>query len=174
MSEVGSPLGLRSLAIDNPFLITPFRVTGYTNAEEMTSASPESAAYWYGEIEDQWVNIPQFNPAYSLAGAGQLMTPSDIAQFGAAMVPTSLAVLSKGERELLFTPMPEAPMGLAWNIDADDKGRLRWHHGGAIPGGRASIVVYPELDLSIALASNVMTIPGEVLQPSSDLADAFS
>lgn len=174
MSDVGSLFGLRSLAIDNPFIITPFRVTGYTNEEEMTSASSESAAYWYGEIEDQWVNIPQFNPAYCIAGGGLLMTPSDIAQFGAAMAPTSRAALSEEERDLLFTPITEAPMGLAWNIDADDKGRTRWHHGGATLGGRASIVVYPDLDLSIALASNVATIPSDVLQPSSDLADAFS
>jgi serine beta-lactamase-like protein LACTB, mitochondrial len=174
VSEVGSPLGLRSLAIDNPFVITPLRVSGYSTVEELASVSPDTAAYWSGAIEGQWANAPQFNPAYAIAGGGLLMTPSDTARFGAAMVPVSRSVLSQEEKDLLFTPIPEAPMGLAWRIDADDQGRLRWHHAGATGGGRASLVVYPDLDLSIALASNVATIPGDVLQPSSALADAFS
>lgn len=174
VSDVGSPFGLRSLGVDNPFIVSPLRVSGYTTVEEIASASPVSATYWYGDTDAQWVNPPQFYPAYCIAGAGLLMTPSDIARFGAAMVPESRAGATEAERELLFTPIPEAPLGLAWNIDTDDKGRTRWHHGGAILGGRASIVIYPELDLSIALASNVTTIPGDVLQPSSDLADAFS
>jgi CubicO group peptidase (beta-lactamase class C family) len=174
ISEVGSWFGLRSLAIDNPFVITPFRVSGYTNDEETTRVSRETAEYWYGEIEGQWAKIPQVNPASSIAGGGLLMTPSDTAQFGTAMVPASGATLGEEEREPLFMPIPEAPMGLAWNIDADEKGRARWHHGGATAGGRASLVVYPELDLSISLASNVATIPDDVLQPSSDLAGAFS
>jgi hypothetical protein len=35
-------------------------------------------------------------------------------------------------------------------------------------------VVYPDLGISIAFATNVATVPTNVLDPSSELADAFS
>ena len=66
------------------------------------------------------------------------------------------------------------PLGLAWRIDTDGKGRPRWHHAGATLGGRANLLLYPDQGLSIAIASNVMATPGNVLQPSSDLADTFA
>lgn len=76
---------------------------------------------------------------------------------------------------MLFTPLTKTPpMGLGWRVDEDGKGRRRWHHAGSTLGGRASLVVYPDLGLSIAFATNVMTVPGNVLAPSSDLADAFA
>ena len=106
------------------------------------------------------------------------MTPSDLARFGAALIDSPTSRITAAERALLFTPLTEAtrqmpPLGLGWRVDADPKGRRRWHHAGAQEGGRASLVVYPDLGLSIALATNVATTPGNVLGPSSDLADVF-
>lgn len=82
------------------------------------------------------------------------------------------------QRDLLFTPRTPAernspPLGLAWRVDEDPRGRRRYHHAGATIGGRASLVIYPDQGLAIALASNVMVTPGNVLGPSSDLADLF-
>src|SRR5690606_15671655 len=117
--------------------------------------------------------------AYMLAGSGFIMTPSDMALFGAAHLESPASKITADERELLFTPLTEAteempPLGLGWRVDTDDKGRPRWHHAGGYEGGRSSLVVYPDLGLSIAFASNVMTVPGDVLTPSSELADAFA
>lgn len=116
------------------------------------------------------------NPAYCWAGAGFLMSMPDLARFGASLLDGPDRVITSEQRKLLFTPLTaktdhSPPLGLGWRIDRDHRGRLRWHHAGATPGGRASLVVYPEEGLSIALASNVMTMPGDVLGPSSELAD---
>ena len=40
--------------------------------------------------------------------------------------------------------------------------------------GRALLAIYPEQGLSIALASNCMTMPGDVLGPAAELADLFA
>jgi CubicO group peptidase (beta-lactamase class C family) len=123
-------------------------------------------------------NMPMSNPAYSWAGAGFLMTPSDTARFGAALLPGSASRITEAERSLLFTQITEKtaqsqPLGRGWRIDADSKSRLRWRHEGATPGGRCALTVYPELDLSIALAGNVMSMPLDVGNAAADLADAI-
>lgn len=178
-AEIGEPFHLPSLAADDPQAIVPGRARGYTNVGDMRPVLPQQAEkLWPGQTGG-WASEPAINPAYSWAGAGFLMTMSDLARFGAALPESPHARIDSKQRRLLFTALTEAtshspPLGLGWRIDTDTKGRLRWHHAGATAGGRASLVVYPDLGLSIALASNVMTAPGDVLGPSSDLADAFA
>lgn len=178
-SEIGDFFQLPSLAEDDPQAIISGRVRGYVNVGDMRQMLPQQAeTIWPGKTEG-WASEPAINPSYSWAGAGFLMTAPDLARFGAALIESPHARIDAKERRLLFTPLTEAtthspPLGLGWRIDTDARGRLRWHHAGATPGGRASLVVYPELGLSIALASNVMTAPGDVLGPSSDLADAIA
>ena len=98
---------------------------------------------------------------------------------GARCIAEADAKLAAAERELLFTPNTEASpgspsLGLGWRLDADDRGRRRWHHAGATPGGRVVLVVYPGLDLSIALAGNVMAMMLDGMKAASDLADIFA
>lgn len=167
--ELGELADLPSLEADCPVSLIRMRASGYHPAKDLKAQYPR--------VADGWANARQANPAYKWAGGGLLMTPADTARFGAALIGAG-SKLTAGERALLFTQMTEAtrnmpPLGLGWRVDKDPKGRLRWHHAGAQEGGRASLVIYPDLGLSIALASNVATIPGNVLGPSSDLADAF-
>jgi CubicO group peptidase (beta-lactamase class C family) len=103
----------------------------------------------------------------------------DLARFGAALLEGPRSMITRAERALLFAPLTAAseaspPLGLGWRIDADKQGRLRWHHAGTTPGGRCGLVVYPEAGLSIALAGNTMTEPGEVLGAAAELADRFA
>jgi CubicO group peptidase (beta-lactamase class C family) len=170
-TEVGAPFGLSSLEGDYPFTIRPGRARGYTDAKLYRGLGIPIA-------QDGWINARQDNPAYKWAAGGLIMTPSDMAQFGAAHLEAPKSPITPAERELLFTPMTEKvknmpPLGLAWRVDADEKGRPRWHHAGGDEAGRASLVVYPGLGLSIAFASNLYAVPGNVLRPSSELADAF-
>lgn len=168
--ELGMLASLSSLEADCPISLVPMRVSGYQPSREVK--------FFYPRAKDGWANARQANPAYKWAGGGLVMTPADLARFGAALLDTPGSKLSAGERLLLFTPLTEAtksspPLGLGWRVDEDPRGRRRWHHAGAQEGGRASLVIYPELRLSVAIASNVATVPGNVLTPSSDLADAF-
>ena len=171
-AEIGAPFGVTSLEEDDPQSLRPMRVRGYGPAGDYRMAG-------YPLVADGWANARQTNPAYKWAGGGFIMTPSDLARFGAALIDAPKSVITPQERALLFTPLTQAtrnmpPLGLGWRVDKDKVGRPRWHHAGAQEGGRASLVIYPELGLSIALASNVISAPGDVLSPSSALADALS
>lgn len=171
-AEVGEAFGLPSLIEDDPFAVTPSRASGYNKGGDLGDVQPRKR-------EQGWANSRTSNPAYSWAGAGFLMTPSDTARFGAALPDSVDSKISGEVRALLFTPLTEKTrdmpsLGLGWRIDADERGRRRWHHAGATIGGRASLVIYPDSGLSIAIASNVMTVPGDVLKPSSELADVFA
>jgi CubicO group peptidase (beta-lactamase class C family) len=176
--EIALPFGLPSLTADDVSAIVPLRASGYHTAREMEmiwATMPGSPR----EPSGPFTNVALSNPAFCWAGAGLLMSMPDLALFGAAHLEGPNARITAAQRELLFTPLTEAsdkspPLGLGWRVDRDAKERLRWHHAGATPGGRASLVVYPELGLSIAFASNVMSAPGDVLGPSSELADAFA
>ena len=179
MDEIALPFGLPSLAADEVLEVVPLRARGYFAAREFemfarAMGDPERPALLGG-----YANVTLSNPAFCWAGAGLLMAMADLARFGAAHLDGPQARISADERALLFTPMTESndkspPLGLGWRVDHDATGRLRWHHAGATPGGRASLVVYPEPGLSIALASNAMSAPGDVLGPSAELADAFA
>jgi len=177
--EIALPFGLPSLAADEVMEIVPWRARGYFSARELEMFAQASPGAEQPRLNSAYANVTLSNPAFCWAGAGLLMTMPDLARFGAAHLEGPQSRISPAERALLFTPMTQAsdkspPLGLGWRVDADARGRLRWHHAGATPGGRASLVVYPELGLSIALASNLMTAPGDVLGPSAALADAFA
>jgi CubicO group peptidase (beta-lactamase class C family) len=176
--EIAEPFGLASLAADEPWALRPSRAGRYMNARDM-------GVFFSGIPKESWprltgglANMPLCNPAYCWAGGGFLMTPTDTARFGAALLPSADARISPAERALLFTPMTAAqpdspPLGLGWRIDRDGKGRLRWHHAGATGGARFFLAIYPEQGLSIAMAANVMTIKLNVAQAASDLVDIF-
>lgn len=171
-AEVGGYFGVPSLDEDDPFPIKRNRIRGYTQARFMKPLDPRLT-------DEGWVNSRTSNAAYKWAGGGLLMTMSDLAKFGAAHLDGPNAKISATERTLLFTPMTQAtkespPLGLGWRVDDDSKGRLRWHHAGAQEGSRSSLVIYPTLGLSIALASNAFGAPGNVLKYSSDLADILA
>jgi hypothetical protein len=59
-------------------------------------------------------------------------------------------------------------------VDHDKQGRARWHHAGTTPGGRCGLIVYPDSGLSIALAGNTMTEPGDVLGAAAELLRTFA
>ena len=167
--EVSTPFALGSLQPDDPISLRAGRVSGYGPARDYSRTYPLA--------KEGWVNVRQVNPAYKWAGGGFVATPSDIARFGAGHLDGGQ--MSPAMRDLLFTVLVERspnspPLGLGWRVDEDPKGRRRWHHAGNQEGGRASLVVYPDLGLSIALATNVVSTPGDTLTPSANLADVFT
>ncbi|MXO59435.1 serine hydrolase [Altererythrobacter salegens] len=178
-SEVGMRFALPSLKPDRPDLVVPGRMRGYVGAQERRMLQAQFPDAGFADIEGDWANAPAVNPAFCWAGAGLLMNMPDLARFGAALIDGPDSRITPAERELLFTPLTEKcdnspPLGLGWRVDEDGAGRLRWHHAGATQGGRASLVVYPGLALSIAMAGNCMISPGDVLGPSAELTDIFA
>jgi CubicO group peptidase (beta-lactamase class C family) len=165
--EIAMPLGLASLGPDDPVAIVPNRVRGYHPGDAIRKSIPGYAG--------RWANIAIANVNYKWAGGGLLATPTDLARFGAAHL--AAGTLSGKTLEMLFTVATQRterspPLGLGWRIDEDDAKRTRWHHAGGQDGARASLVVYPKQNLSIALAANT-SAPGDVNGPSAKLADIF-
>jgi CubicO group peptidase (beta-lactamase class C family) len=178
-AEIAGPFNLPSLVPDDPWRIMPRRAGQYMNDLDLRllgASLPESTKPTFTE---GFANLPFSNPAYCWAGAGFLMTPSDTARFGAAMIDSPSGALSEEERALLFTPVTEAtksspPLGLGWRVDTDKTGRRRWHHAGATPGGCHLLVVYPDEGLSVAIAGNVMTMKMNLLQGAAELIDVVT
>jgi CubicO group peptidase (beta-lactamase class C family) len=176
--EVARPFNLTSLLADDPWLIMPARAGRYMNASDIQMLCAGLSAQARPQLTNGWAKMAFCNPAYCWPGAGFSMTPSHAAKFGAAMINTRESKLSSAEHQLLFTPMTAAekdspPLGLGWRISPDKKGRMRWHHSGATPGGCYFLAIYPEQQISIALAGNVMSARINVSQAASDLVDTL-
>jgi serine beta-lactamase-like protein LACTB len=166
--EIGAPLALSTLGADDRLAVVPDRVRGYHPADLVKRLQPDFAG--------QWGNIPSNNSGYKWAGGGLLASPADLARFGAAhLAPGKIASAALTTLFTVHTERTEnsAPLGLGWRIDHDDAKRLRWHHAGAQDGARASLVVYPEEELSIALAANVTGLPRDVNTLSARFAEVF-
>ncbi len=177
--EIAGPFALPSLCADHVLEIVPGRVCGYYTARELEFLAARMPGAPRAAIDGGLANMGMSNPAFCWAGAGLLASMPDLARFGAALLQGPGTKITADERALLFTPLTEAApdhpaLGLGWRIDADKQGRPRAHHAGTTPGGRCGLVLYPEQGLSIALASNAMMTPGDVLGPASELADLFA
>jgi CubicO group peptidase (beta-lactamase class C family) len=177
--EIVLPFGLLSLAADDVRAIVPDRVAGYFTARELELFAERLPGLAPLTAKGGCVNIGLSNPAFCWAGAGLVSHMPDLARFGAALLDGPQAKVTAGERALLFTPLTEGvpeqpPLGLGWRIDADGRGRARYHHAGTTPGGRCALAVYPREGLSIALAGNTMTTPADALGAASELADLFA
>ncbi|MGZ3173545.1 MAG: serine hydrolase domain-containing protein [Croceibacterium sp.] len=177
--EIAVPFELPSLCADHVLEIVPDRVCGYYTARELEFFAPRMPGAPRLAIDGGFANMGLSNPAFCWAGAGLLASMPDLARFGAALFEGPGTKIAADERALLFTPLTEPAsdhpaLGLGWRIDADKRGRGRWHHAGTTPGGRCGLVLYPEQGLAVALASNTMMTPGDVLGPASELADLFA
>jgi CubicO group peptidase (beta-lactamase class C family) len=178
-TEIAEAFTLPSLVPDDPWRIMPHRARQYMNDLDLRmfgASLPDNAK---PALINGWANLPFNNPAYCWAGAGFLMTPSDTVRFGAAMIDSPASMVTEAERALLFNPATEAaksspPLGLGWRIDTDKAGRRRWHHAGATPGGCHLLVIYPDKDLAVAIAGNVMTMKMNLQQGAGELADIFT
>jgi serine beta-lactamase-like protein LACTB, mitochondrial len=177
--EIAKPFHLSSLTPDHPWTIVPARAGKYMNAQDVDMLCAGLPAGLRPQLTNGWAKMACSNPAYCWPGAGMLMTPSDAARFGAAMIDGPQTKLTKPERELLFTPVTAAdkqmpPLGLGWRISPDQKGRTRWHHSGATTGGAYFLAVYPDQQMSVAIAVNVMNARINMNQAGSELIEAIT
>lgn len=174
--QIAKPFNLASLVPDHPWEIVPARAGKYMNALDIEMLCAGLPPTVRPQLNNGWAKMAYSNPAYCWPGAGLLMTPSDAARFGAALMDTPQTKVTRQERELLFTPVTAAtkqmpPLGLGWRISPDQKGRARWHHSGATGGGAYFIAIYPDQQTSVAIAVNVMNARINMNQVASELLD---
>ena len=135
------PLGLKGTALDDPARILERRVRFYRREADGTLANE-------GAIDS----------SYKWPSAGYLSTASDLVRFGSAHMRDGF--IKPETRSLLFTSQRttagvETGVGIGWRIGKDGAGRRFLHHGGAIDGGRAFILLYPDEKIAVAILANL-------------------
>jgi CubicO group peptidase (beta-lactamase class C family) len=90
--------------------------------------------------------------------AGYLSTVLDLVRFGSAHLADGY--LKPETRALLFTSQStadgkETGVGLGWRIGTSASGLRFYHHGGAIEGGRAFLLLVPDHKLAVAILTNL-------------------
>jgi serine beta-lactamase-like protein LACTB, mitochondrial len=49
----------------------------------------------------------------------------------------------------------ETGVGFGWRVAKDSSGRTVYHHGGAVQGGRAMVMVWRDQRLAVAITTNL-------------------
>ncbi|HEX6308333.1 MAG TPA: serine hydrolase domain-containing protein [Longimicrobiales bacterium] len=115
----------------------------------------------------------------SMAPGGFLSTPTELVRFGYAML--NGALLDSATLELFWTPQrlrSGAPTtyGYGWGVQtvalgADEGANTRLiSHGGSVLGGRASLMIFPDEDMVVAVMTNA---GGDVSGLARDIARFF-
>jgi CubicO group peptidase (beta-lactamase class C family) len=113
--------------------------------------------YSYNDSTHRMLNAPYVDNSYKWAGGGFVSTTEDLARFGQAMLTGQL--LRPETVALLWTSMmtrsgkPTA-YGIGWSVTSDQRGRRRVGHTGGAMGGTATLQIYPEQKLVIAILVN--------------------
>lgn len=168
-AEVSGPLALR-IEAEIPVNLQADRVRPYQPTGSRAMAAEPRAA---GKV----LNAAPVNPTYKWAGGGMIGRATDLAIFGAAHLQPGY-LKAETLREMMTPLSPRdgtapVPVGVAWRIDKDREGRARWHHAGAIDGGRSQLVVYPDAGMAVALMSNLSETPQDPLPSCALIAEAF-
>ena len=119
---------------------------------------PDRTAFYYANPETGAVQheLPT-DSSFKFPSGGLLGTSEAVAKLLAAFLEPGF--FKGATLEKVFTPQPNAGdgdmrVGLGWRIQEDAAGRPIIHHGGAIAGGRAFVLGYPEEDLGVVLLAN--------------------
>ena len=133
------PLELKSTGLDDPAKIVERRVRFYRKDADL-------------------FNERAIDSSYKWPSAGYLSTASDLVRFASAHLRDGY--LKPETRALLFTTQrtaagEETGVGIGWRIGKDGAGRRILHHGGAIEGGRAFLLIYPDEKIAVAILANL-------------------
>jgi serine beta-lactamase-like protein LACTB, mitochondrial len=113
--------------------------------------------YTYQEAQRRMVNAPYVDNSYKWAGGGFVSTTEDLARFGQAML--SGGLLKPETVRTLWTSLrtttgKETGYGIGWGIVAESFGRRRIGHTGGAMGGTATLQIYPDQQLIVAILVN--------------------
>lgn len=137
---VAVPLGLSGTVPDEPAPIVERRARPYRR-----------------DAGGQLANERPIDSSYKWPSGGFLSTAGDLVRFGSAHLRDGY--LKAETRTLLFTSQSaagkETGVGLGWRIGKDGAGRRILHHGGAIEGGRAFLLLYPDQEVAVAILTNL-------------------
>lgn len=108
--------------------------------------------------EGSLANSNSVDSCYKLPSGGLLATPEALVRF--ASLHLAPGFLSAASLRQMFTSQrlpngDETGVGLAWRIAKQKDGRVVYHHGGQIEGGRAFVMLDPERKIAVAITTNI-------------------
>lgn len=135
--------GMKNTRIDNPYLITPNRSSGYRISEE-------------GQLENcEYVDMSNKVPA-----GGFITTVEDLANFARAFMDGDL--ISQNTMQAMLTPQKlkngeVTAYGLGWGLFPDEKwyGEVEAFHGGGTPGLSGMLYILPDRRFAVAVLMNL-------------------
>ena len=132
--------------------------------DELNVDMPDRATT-YTTAKGRWGPAYPADPSYKWAGGGIVATPSDLVWIGQALLGDTF--ISMPIRAGMWSPVPitgsntnPQNYGIGWRVDlstrtlGEDQPLQMIHHGGTQMGGVAFWAIYPELGISVAVASN--------------------
>lgn len=148
------PAGMSQTRLDDPHAMIPFRATGYSS-----------------EDDGSWSNAAYFDASDRYAAGGFLSTPSDLVNFGLALLEHNLL----DDRSLAGMWAPQVTSsgektqaGLGWVLLQDGSEVAQ---GGTSVGGTAFLYLRPEEKTVVAFASNLSLWTDGRLEFARALAD---
>ena len=144
----------------------PFMRKSVFDPTGMTHTYPEFADsiipfradfYSYNDSTHRMLNAPYVDNSYKWAGGGFVSTTEDLARFGQAMLTGQL--VRPETVAMLWTSLStrngeKTGYGIGWSVSTDQRGRRRVGHTGGAMGGTATLQIYPEQKLVIAILVN--------------------
>jgi serine beta-lactamase-like protein LACTB len=122
----------------------------------------------YLAYEDNIMRAPYVNNSYKWSGGGFVSRPKDLVKFGLLLLNGGLAsetTLAEMWKPVLLNNGEPNPGGYGLGFRFGEHEGARFvNHGGSSVGGASYLVIFPELGLVAAFATNVTSLspsPGE-------------
>jgi CubicO group peptidase (beta-lactamase class C family) len=155
------PALMRSLVFD------PLQMT-MTGVDDVRRRPATMAGFYRWRGDGQLRPWRDVDLSLQWPGAGLLSTSSDLARLGSAWLDNDF--INSSLREQFWSPqrlasgdINEQSYALGWRygrsslLELDGKPMLHAHHGGMSKGAMSWLVVYPEIELVVAINSNALT-----------------
>ena len=132
---------------------------GMTHTIAEMLPAPDRRTQLYSRVSQNEIAVgPPSDVSDRWPSGGYLSTADDLIRF--AMGVLRPAYLRDDLREMAFTSQrgedgKDTNVGLGWRIARDEAGRRFIHHGGDSIGGRAFLLVYPDLKIAVAITTNI-------------------
>lgn len=175
--ESATSLSLEEIMTRDVFVPNGMSATHFDNANLPAAAH---TAEPYLVIGNSLFEAPAANLSDRYAGGGYLSTPTDLVKFGNALIGNHF--LAEESKKTLWTPVPLADgamnpenYALGYRVGQDEMGRFV-HHGGMSIGGYSFLIIYPDLGIVMAFASNFtpMESPFDRLGEAKKVVQFFS